>query len=406
MYQLLLLLSLSASPWVVSAQEADDHLSVSTSVQRMAAQIYMEEVKTSAKNVVISPLSIHMAMSLLLYGAQGNSRSQLEDALGLEGVEQNSYLEEIKEITEKYGKLEAESLTLNVANALYVADDIQVKTDYKDLAEDTFNADVDNLNFTNSKQSAEVINRWAADKTNNLIKNLVSEGGLATDTRMVIMNAVYFKAKWLEPFDVQNTRKGNFSVPSRVQVETDFMFLSTRLEWAFVRELNASVVALPYIYEDYKMLVFLPLESSTVEKLEMALFNSSKPTMIEEYLEGLEKRETDLLLPKFTTGSEMSLVRHFVQLRVTDIFSNEANFTGITEQDDENISEIVHKTKLKVSEEGSEAAAATIAFSTKLFIPNPKIILDRPFIFFIFDTANNIPLFMGKIVDPSDDYVK
>ena len=223
---------------------------------------------------------------------------------------------------------------------------------------------------------------------------------------MVIMNAVYFKAKWLEPFDVQNTRKGNFSVPSRVQVETDFMFLSTRLEWAFVRELNASVVALPYIYEDYKMLVFLPLESSTVEKLEMALFNSSKPTMIEEYLEGLEKRETDLLLPKFTTGSEMSLVRHFVQLRVTDIFSNEANFTGITEQDDENISEIVHKTKLKVSEEGSEAAAATIAFSTKLFIPNPKIILDRPFIFFIFDTANNIPLFMGKIVDPSDDYVK
>merc|ERR1719508_243064 len=150
------------------------------------------------------------------------------------------------------------------------------------------------------------------------------------------------------------------------------------------------------------MLIFLPEESSNVEDLETTLFNSSKPTMIEQHLMQLKKKETDLLFPKFETGSDISLVRNFQHLGVTDIFGDRANFTGISDENDASVGEIVHKTKIEVSEEGSEAAAVTAVFETKVFFPNPKISIDSPFIFFILDAKNNLPIFMGKIVDPSN----
>ena len=388
---------------LVIAQDSSEELSVSDPIQKMAANLYLEEVKISPnQNVVLSPLSIHMAMSILYFGAEGTSRQQLENALGLEGVSEKDHLEKAKMILDKYQYLNDENITLNIANAMYVAKDFEVKSEFKDLMENQFDAQIDNLDFSDSKHAVKVVNSWAANKTNNLINKLVSEEGLDMDVRMVLLNAVYFKAKWLTPFDEKHTRKGNFTVPNKGQIETDFMFTSTSLESAFIDELNATLVVLPYTDRDYNMLIFLPEESRSVEDLETTLFNSSKPTMIEQHLMQLKKKETDLLFPKFDTGSDISLVRHFQQLGVTDIFGDRANFTGISDENDAAVGDIVHKTKIEVSEEGSEAAAVTAVFNTKVFFPNPKISIDRPFIFFIFDTKNSVPIFMGKIVDPSN----
>eukprot|EP00092_Neocalanus_flemingeri_P039438 GFUD01042941.1.p1 GENE.GFUD01042941.1~~GFUD01042941.1.p1 ORF type:complete len:414 (+),score=98.16 GFUD01042941.1:198-1439(+) len=340
-------------------------------------------------------------MSILYLGAEGNSREQLRTALGLEDASDKVYFEEVKVILEKYRELSEENITMNVANALYVADGLKVKQEFKDLAEKQFDTKIDELDFFDTKHAVEVINSWAANKTNNRINKVVSEEGLATDTRMVLTNAVYFKAKWLKPFDEKHTRSGNFSTPSKGQVETEFMFIRTSLESAYIEELNATLVALPYADENYKMLIFLPEESSNVEDLEMALFNKLTCPMT-DHLMLLKQKETDFLFPKFEAGSEISFVRHFKQLGVTDIFGDGANFTGISDANDVEVGDIVHKTKIKVSEEGSEAAAVTAVFHTKIFIQNPKISVNRPFIFSIFDTKHNVPIFIGKIVDPLD----
>eukprot|EP00092_Neocalanus_flemingeri_P101307 GFUD01129535.1.p1 GENE.GFUD01129535.1~~GFUD01129535.1.p1 ORF type:complete len:526 (+),score=108.59 GFUD01129535.1:90-1580(+) len=397
-----ILLALSMCAFLVNAHEAGEGLSLSKSIQNLTRDLYLEEVKISKRrNVIISPLSIHLAMSILYHGAEGNSRKQLGNALGLNDASDEVNLEEVKVILEKYREPSDENITLIVANALYVADGLKVNQEFTDLAENHFDTKIDELDFVDTKHAVELINSWAANKTNNLINKVVTEEGLDPDARMVLMNAVYFKAKWLKPFDGKHTRTGNFSTPTKGQVETEFMFTRTSLESAYIEELNATLVALPYADEDYKMLIFLPEESSNVEDLEMALFNTS-PCPMRDHLMLLKQKETDFLFPKFEAGSDISFVRHFQQLGVTDIFGDGADFTGISDANDVEVGDIVHKTKIKVSEEGSEAAAVTAVFHTKIFIQNPKISVNRPFIFSIFDTKHNIPIFMGKIVDPLD----
>jgi len=379
---------------------AEDVSSVSNAIQNLASSLYLEELKESPEqNVVLSPLSIHLAMSMLMYGAAGNSRKQLEMALVLEGVEKENHLKEVQFILEKYNFLNDENTTLSVANALFVSNNFEVEAEFVNLVENQFDANITGLDFDDAAYP-KIINEWVAKKTNNLINKLVPQDGLQAYVRMVLMNAVYFKAKWLEQFDKEETRKGTFNT-GKVDVETDFMFLSAKFEYARSEELSAEIVALPYIDEDYKMLVFLPEESSSVEHLEMALFNNSKASSIQQHLTSMKKRNVDLLFPKFEVGSELSLVKHFQQLGVLDIFGAGANFSGISAGESNPIGEIVHKTKIEVSEEGSEAAAATAVFATKVFIPNKELTVNRPFIFFIMDLKNNFPIFMGKIVNPS-----
>jgi len=371
---------------------------VSDLIQKMASNLYLEEIKQSPdQNVVLSPLSIHLAMSMLLYGADGSSSKQLKQALGLEGLQKENHLKEVQIILEKYRSLDNDNITLNVANALFVSNEFEVRPEFEELVESQFQANISGLDF-NDESFPKIINEWAAKKTNGLINKLVPEEGLDADVRMVLMNAVYFKARWLEQFDKEKTRKGIFKT-SKGDVVTDFMFLSAKMEYSRSEELSAEIVALPYIDEDYKLLIVHPEESSSVEHLEMALFNNSKATPIRQHLTGMKKKNIDLLFPKFETGSELSLVKHFQQLGVHDIFQSAANFSGISEESIP-IGNIVHKTKIEVSEEGSEAAAATAVYANKLFIPNKNLTIDSPFLFFIMDIQNGLPIFMGRIVNP------
>eukprot|EP00092_Neocalanus_flemingeri_P034480 GFUD01037491.1.p1 GENE.GFUD01037491.1~~GFUD01037491.1.p1 ORF type:complete len:486 (-),score=126.64 GFUD01037491.1:215-1672(-) len=381
------------------AESAESTLS--EAIQQMTANLYQEVAKSSAnENIVISPLSIHTAMSILLYGAEGYSRGQLHNALGLRNVSKSDHLNGMREIFNVYEDLNDENITLNIANAVYGAKGLQVKPDFTDFAEKQFDAKVATLDFSDKKNAVRVINDWAAKKTNNLINELVSEEGLDKDVQMVIMNAVYFKAKWLNPFNVRGTGKKTFNVSPIDSIETDFMFLEEDIASAHIAELNATLVALPYIDNYYQMLIFHPDESSSIEDLEQKLFSSSKT--IDQYMEELKPKASNLYFPKFETGSDLSLVTPFKNLKVTDIFGDRANFKGISDANNIKVGDIIHKTKIIVSEEGSEAAAVTGAvLDTRSGPLRLRINIDSPFIFYIHDTRRNIPLFMGRIVNPS-----
>jgi len=374
-------------------------------IEKMTSDLYLELAKESDnKNIVISPLSIHTAMSMLQYGADGYSQKQLRGALGLNDISKVDHLTEISNLMNDYEDLNDENVTLNIANGLYGASDLNVHLKFVNLVENQFDATYKKIDFSDKKKSVKTINDWAANKTNNLIQELVSEESLDTDVRMVIMNAVYFKAKWLKRFNEKGTSQRTFIVPGKGAVKTDFMFLSDSIESATIKELNATLLALPYIDEDYKMLIFHPHKTSSIEELEQTLFSSNKT--IAEYTLKLEEQDTRLYFPKFETGSDISLVNPFQGLEVTDIFSDRANFSGISDEKNIKVGNIIHKTKIKVSEEGSEAAAVTGAvLDTRSGPLQLKLSIDSPFIFFIQDTKRNIPLFMGKIVNPSMERV-
>merc|ERR1711892_1211051 len=373
------------------------------SIQKMTANLYLEEAKISTENnIVISPLSIHMAMSMLYYGLKGRSRKQLRDALGLENIKKRLHIEEIAAILNDYEELDNDNITLNVANGMYVAKDFAVKPEFKSLIQTQFDAEVQSLDFCQKQNTVEIINNWAANKTNNLIQSLVTEDAIDDDTKMILVNAVYFKAKWLNPFDERHTRRQKFTTLNKVEKDVDFMYISETVESAFIKDLNATIVALPYADEDFKMIIVHPTESSSIDSMEKIIFNTSEGVVMEQFITELESKEIDLFFPKFEAGSDLSLAEHFKKMGVLDIFSEAPNLKGISDDAGNAVGDIIHKTKIEVSEEGSEAAAATTVIFTKVFKPKPKISIDSPFLFFIFDTKNNIPIFIGKITDPLD----
>jgi len=373
----------------------------SLAFQEMTAKLYLEESKISTKNnIVISPLSIHLAMSMLYYGLKGRSRKELRNALGLDLVKKRAHLEEASKVLDTYESLQDENITLSVANGLYVTNNSRVEPEYANLIRNQFDAEINFLDFTQKKVAADIINGWADNKTHGLIQNLVSDESIDRETKLLIVNAVYFKAKWLKPFDEKHTKRGKFMTLNNTEKNVDFMFLRENLESAFIEDLNSTVIAIPYADEDYKMIIIHPQESTNINNLETTLFNNSTSKGIESYLSKLGKKETDFFLPKFETGSDISLVKHFQAMGVNQIFREDAAFKAITNTTDVAVSDIIHKTKIEVNEEGSEAAAATAVIFTKVFTRKPKIRINSAFIFFIFDTKNKIPIFTGKIVDP------
>merc|ERR1711915_470846 len=392
------LIILKAALWPkIDAEE----FTIAKAINSMSIELYQEMGNQDVdKNIVISPLSIHTAMSMLMYGAEGYSMKQLKGVLGLDFVEERDHFHEAKSLSMDYDNLDRNNFTLSTANALFVADDMRLHDDYESKVEENFDADIQSINFAQKKAAGKTINQWVANKTSNLITELVSEDTVDEYTRMIVTNAVYFNAKWAKMFNPKSTSKKQFKVPRKGEVETDFMFMSSTLKSAFIKELNATMLALPYIIEDFEMVILHPSKDNDVEKMENTMFNSNKTLL--DFRGELKRRDTHLLLPKFEAGSEISLVKTFQALNVTDIFSNRTDFRRMTDSRNIEVGDIKHKTKIRVFEEGSEAAAVTGAvLDTRSGAPTTKISINSPFLFFIQDTKNNIPIFMGKIVDPT-----
>merc|ERR1711936_109776 len=242
-------------------------------IQELTATLYLQVAQLSTEtNIAMSPLSIHTAMAMLMYGAEEYSKEQLKTALGLQDVGKREHMVGLKQLQDEYENLNDENVTLNIVNAIFGAQDLKIKPAFLNLIKNQFRAEIDTLDFSDKKHAVKTINGWVANKTNDLITKLVSEEGLDRDVRMVLMNAVYFKATWLKPFDKRGTSMKPFKTPTKGSIDTEFMFLNENIASANIKELDAKLISLPYIDENYKMLIFHPNEGSSVEQLEQKLF--------------------------------------------------------------------------------------------------------------------------------------
>jgi len=376
-------------------------LSVSTSAKDLFETL--EKNEDPLDNVIISPLSIHLAMSLLYYGAEEDSKEQIADVMSFLNISDDSViLEESKQLLESYGELK-KNLTTNIelANSAFTDERTDLKDEYESILTEYFLTKTRKVNFSQPDESAELINDWVANKTNNLIKDLVSPGSLSPDTRLMLINAVYFKANWQLPFEHDGTSEETFFVNENVTLTADMMVQENEILYGTVEDLQSQVVSLQYEDPNFTMIVFLPNSAQSLEALSKKLievdFNSIH--------ESLDYHKLLLRMPKFKLGYKTELVSTLKSLGVVDIFDAAlANLTGITDED-LFVSDILHETKIEVNEEGSEAAGATgIQLDTRAGGSRSKIVMiDRPFMFVIQDLKNNIPLFMGKIMNPSEE---
>ena len=345
---------------------------------------------------MFSPASISIAFAMLAAGAKGQTADQLYTFLNQDPATAHDTLGGMVKTWNDQGN-EA-PLTLAVANRVWMDGGLSVLDSYLATTRDQYGAEASTLDFRGSAEaSRETINSWVEENTNDRIVDLIPQGSVTSDTLLVLTNAVYFKADWDVAFDVDKTEDKPFTtgLSETVQVPT----MHAQQSMAYAETDNARMVMLPYKGGTADFLVVLPKDQTL-----SALENAMTPELIDGWVHAAHPTSVDLALPKFTLDASYdSLAAPLGFLGVTDAFSSQADFSGISPNEGLYVSDAIHKAFILVDETGTEAAAATAIVMRGLSMP-PQATpfhVDQPFWFAVRDRTTGTLLFTGHVADPS-----
>ena len=384
-----------AMPCNVSA----DNNAISSNNLKFSLDLY-KALNADPGNIAFSPYSIEEALSLTLAGAKADTAAQIRSALSLP---ENPPAPRVKILRENLAKAaSADGFELRLANSLWMQKDYDFLDSFKTAAKNDYDAVLETVDFIKSCEKArEEINDWVEDLTKKKIRELLKEGDLKPISRLVIVNAIYFKAAWLSPFLEAVTQKGKFWETPDKTVEASFMKQQAQLRYTETDILQ--IAELPYAGASTSMLILLPKEKGGIVKIEKTL----ESTGLESHIAALASETVMVQLPRFTTRSAMSLVAALSALGVVDAFKpSVADFSGIDGSKQLSISDVIHQAVVETNEQGSEAAAATaVIFGIETAAPAPTkkpiaFIADHPFIFFIRENKTGNILFMGRVTNP------
>ncbi len=359
-------------------------LAMNASANDFAFKLY-DQLKEAEGNLFFSPASIEAALAMTQEGARGNTLEQFFQCL---------------EHSDGFFPNIGKSVTLESANAIWVNKNFPILGTFQTAVTEKFDAEIRAADFTGQPEAERLtINAWVEQKTRDKIKNLLGSGAVTPDTRLILVNAIYFKGDWLHAFDKAGTRNEIFRTLENQQVEVPMMTMKPE-RFGYLENDCFQCLELPYLGEEVSMLILLPRKADGVAHIEEC-FSADKLAVCTT---PLRKTEVEVHLPRFKIESSFdSLRRTLAALGLTDAFdASRADFSGISEQPLW-IDDVVHKAFVQVDEEGTEAAAATGIIMRTTSIPMPPKIFraDHPFIFLIRENASGKILFMGRVCDPS-----
>lgn len=376
------------------------------SINTFAVAMY-KQLGAKPGNLFFSPYSITAALGMTEAGARGETAEQIRQALSvtLPGDDFHAAINGLDLSLMEYAKA-TDGVTLNVVNSTWMQAGWDFRVRYLDLLSRFYGAGVNLLNFRNEPEPSRIIiNTWVADQTNQRIKDLIPQGVISPNTRLVLTNAIYFLGNWRYQFDATLTRNETFTKLDRSTVSTPLMQLGksgekVRMKYAMVGSTRA--LDLPYQGDRLCMTVILP-DTGTFSTFESSI-DVQKLNALIQALDST--RLPPVRLPKFTfTSGSVSLKPALQVLGMTDAFGDAADFSGIDGTRQLSIADIFHKAFIAVDEKGTEAAAATavIIEVTSSPMEAPHFVVDRPFLFVIRDRHTGVILFMGRIVDPTQE---
>ncbi|OQV19906.1 Serpin B9 [Hypsibius exemplaris] len=370
---------------------------------KFAVELYKNVAKTSGtdKNVALSPFSAEAALSMTYVGAAGTTKSELASVLGLgdDGV---------ATLARKFKSINAGSqdYVLQSANGIFLEKTYKILSNFRSSVTNDFGANISTVDFVKQAEQSRVrINSFVEEKTNNKIRDLFSAGSLDSDTRLVLVNAVYFKAQWANKFEKDFTKEQPFTLANGQQKQVQLMNLGFDqfVPYAEVAELDgAQVVELRYAGDETSMVVILPRKESGLRALEERLTAAT----LKSTLAKLSRRKVNVFLPKFKVETDYNLVEELKAMGIKAAFERTANFSLISSQAALKISKVVQKVFVNVDEDGTEAAAATgviMVLTSAMISPDEPVTfrVDRPFLYLIRHKATNSILFLGKVADPT-----
>lgn len=356
-------------------------------------------LKNPDKNIVFSPFSISFALAVLSLGANSNTMEEI-----LEGLKFNLTETPEGDIHRGFGHLlhmlsqPGDQVQVSTGSAMFVEKRLQILAEFKEKARALYQAEASSTDFQKPHEAKKLINDYVSKETHGKIKELISD--LDDSTLMVLVNYIYFKGKWEEPFFPDFTFESDFHLDNKRTVKVPMMkhkILTT--PYFRDEELSCSVVELKYT-GNASALFILPDEGK-MQQLE----DSLQPETLSRWKDSLRPRIIDeLLLPKFSISTDYSMEGILSQLGIREVFSMEADLSGITGDKDLRVSKVVHKAVLDVGETGTEAAAATgLRMVGSALIMNPlEVCFNRPFLMIIYNTNTHTPLFMAKVSNPNE----
>ncbi|MBD2041554.1 serpin family protein [Microcoleus sp. FACHB-672] len=347
-------------------------------------------------NVFFSPYSLSTGLAMTYAGARGQTAAEMGQALHFNLPPERLH----PAFAALRANIEADSrqnYQLDIANRLWGQKGYNFLEAFLEITRNFYNATLEKLDFTAAPEAARTqINQWIAQKTHEKIKDLIPPGVLSSDTRLVLTNAIYFKAAWLSPFDPSKTKNEPFTTLDGQPVPVPMMHQGGQI-FGYAEIEGLQVLELPFVDNRLSLVILLPQQVDGLLELETKL----TPENLTKWLSSLSSEvPISVWLPKFQLSSAFELKDALSQMGMPLAFSPNSDFSGMNGQKDLFISNVIHKTFADVNEAGTEADAATAITAATRGSGN-AFKADHPFIFLIRDAESGSVLFLGRVVNPA-----
>lgn len=369
-------------------------------------------------NLLLSPYSIQAALAMSYLGATGETRAEMRRALYYPDSEA-ALIAGLDRLGSQLAALPAQStaldypdavrppMILHIAQQLFVHADLAIRPEYVEKLRTGLRITPRSLDFAKGANTvADIVNQWVAEHTRGKIRNIISNSQVGELTRAILANAVYFKAQWDTCFYPESTVDADFHVNRHTRRLVPTMSLTRQFGYQSLA--NGVAVAIPYQGRQLQFLVLLPDAQTSLGQFAAAL----TPELLQSCTRLPTQQEIELHLPRFSIDPESQQLAAILQTlgmrRAFDLPTGSAEFSGIalpTDKDYLYLGSVIHKTRLAIDEDGTEAAAATVielaTFGVGELTKPVVVRVDRPFLFAIQHVASGACLFLGQLVDPA-----
>ncbi|NXC49299.1 SPB10 protein, partial [Penelope pileata] len=401
-----------------------------------ALDFFKHECKEDgSKNILFSPFSLSSALATVYLGAKGNTADEMakvlhfNEAEGARNVTTTIRMQVYSRTDERLSNRRAcfqkteigksgnihigfkalnseinqptKNYLLRSVNQLYGEKSLPFSKEYLQSAKKYYNAEPQSVDFVGAaNEIRREINSRVEHQTEGKIQNLLPPGSIDSLTRLVLVNALYFKGNWATKFEAEATRQRPFRINTHTTKPVPMMFLSDTFNWTYVESVHTDVLELPYVNSDLSMFILLPRDITGLQKLINEL--SSEKLSAWTSPELMEKMKMEVYLPKFTVEEKYDLKSTLSKMGIQDAFTEgQADFTGMSEDADLFLSQVFHKCYVEVNEEGTEAAAASSAsLASRSLGATVIFVADHPFLFFIRHNKTKCILFLGRFCSP------
>ncbi|KAG5666639.1 hypothetical protein PVAND_014655 [Polypedilum vanderplanki] len=389
----MILLKIFLISYVASQSDASDDFYKPLST--FAIKLFQKATDKVYGNVMISPMSIDSALTMAMYGANGDTKTSLFNGLYYSSFGSLSYDTVLNNFQQMMKNLNGNQ-ALQMAIKIYVTDQYNLSLYFKSIATDSFLSEIESINFEKNVDAANTINNWVSSKTNQRIQNLIDPSSLINATRLVFINTIFFTAFWIKKFPAVNTKPDKFYTGPNSYVKGDFMNMMDFINFADFPELNATAVKLDYKNSPMTMIILLPNSRTGLAYMKSQLDQIDWANIQNRF----SLQTTVLKIPKFKYSYQIDVKTTLKKMGLSLMFEDKADFTNMINNYNciLKIDKVLHKTFISVHENGTEAAAATgIDFAGSGPPTKPiNFIANHPFIFMLQYAGKSVH-FIGQV---------